>query len=76
MLEETTAYAKTRKAFGKPIGVNQGVSFQIADLAVMVEASPPAYKAAWLKDELEHGRRSPRSSRPPRSASSTPPRPR
>ena len=59
MLEETTEYAKTRKAFGKPIGVNQGVSFQIADLAVMVEASRQlTYKAAWLKDELEHGRRS------------------
>ena len=59
MLEETTAYAKTRKAFGKPIGVNQGVSFQVADLAVMVEASRQlTYKAAWLKDELEHGRRS------------------
>jgi butyryl-CoA dehydrogenase len=59
MLEETTAYAKTRKAFGKPIGVNQGISFQIADLAVMVEASRQlTYKAAWLKDELERGRRS------------------
>jgi short-chain 2-methylacyl-CoA dehydrogenase len=59
MLEETTAYAKTRKAFGKPIGANQGISFQIADLAVMVEASRQlTYKAAWLKDELERGRRS------------------
>jgi short/branched chain acyl-CoA dehydrogenase len=59
MLEETTAYAKTRKAFGKPIGANQGISFQIADLAVMVEASRQlTYKAAWLKDELEAGRRS------------------
>ena len=59
MLEETTSYAKTRKAFGRPIGVNQGVSFQIADLAVMVEASRQlTYKAAWLKDELEKGRRS------------------
>jgi short-chain 2-methylacyl-CoA dehydrogenase len=35
------------------------VSFQIADLAVMVEASRQlTYKAAWLKDELEQGRRS------------------
>ncbi len=59
MLEETTEYAKTRKAFGKPIGVNQGVSFQIADLAVIPEASRQlTYKAAWLKDELEQGRRS------------------
>jgi butyryl-CoA dehydrogenase len=59
MLEETTQYAKTRLAFGRPIGVNQGVSFQVADLAVMVEASRQlTYRAAWLKDELEAGRRS------------------
>jgi butyryl-CoA dehydrogenase len=59
MLEETTEYARTRKAFGRPIGANQGISFQIADLAVMVEASRQlTYKAAWLKDELEAGRRS------------------
>ena len=38
-LELATDYAKTRIAFGRPIGVNQGVSFQLADLAVMVEGS-------------------------------------
>ncbi len=59
MREETTAYAKTRTAFGKPIGVNQGVSFPIADLAVMEETSRLlTYRAAWLKDEQEAGRRS------------------
>ncbi len=58
-LEASTEYAKTRIAFGRPIGVNQGVSFQIADLAVMVEAARMlTYKAAWLKDELHAGRRS------------------
>lgn len=58
-LEASTEYAKTRTAFGKPIGVNQGVSFQVADLAVMVQAARLlTYKAAWLKDELEAGRRS------------------
>jgi short-chain 2-methylacyl-CoA dehydrogenase len=58
-LEASTDYAKTRIAFGRPIGVNQGVSFQIADLAVMVEAARQlTYKAAWLKDELHAGRRS------------------
>ena len=57
-LEAATDYAKTRMAFGKPIGVNQGVSFQVADLAVMVEgARLLTYKAAWLKDELHEGRR-------------------
>jgi len=58
-LEASTHYAKTRIAFGRPIGVNQGVSFQVADLAVMVEAARTlTYKAAWLKDELHEGRRS------------------
>lgn len=58
-LELATEYAKTRIAFGRPIGVNQGISFQLADLAVMVEASRTlTYKAAWLKDELHEGRRS------------------
>jgi short/branched chain acyl-CoA dehydrogenase len=58
-LELSTDYAKTRVAFGRPIGANQGISFQIADLAVMVEAARTlTYKAAWLKDELHLGRRS------------------
>jgi len=58
-LEAATDYAKTRIAFGRPIGVNQGVSFRIADLAVMVEAARTlTYKAAWLKDEQHAGRRS------------------
>ena len=58
-LELSTDYAKTRQAFGRPIGANQGISFAIADLAVMVEAARVlTYKAAWLKDELHLGRRS------------------
>jgi short-chain 2-methylacyl-CoA dehydrogenase len=59
MREEATAYASTRTAFGRPIGVNQGVSFPIADLAVMEDtARLLTYRAAWLKDEQESGRRS------------------
>jgi short-chain 2-methylacyl-CoA dehydrogenase len=59
MREEATAYAKTRTAFGRPIGVNQGVAFPIADLLVMEENSRLlTYRAAWLKDEQEAGRRS------------------
>ena len=59
MLEETTAYAATRTAFARPIGANQGVAFPVADLAVMVESARLlTYKAAWLKDELDAGRRS------------------
>ena len=59
MLEESAEYAKTRVAFGRPIGANQGVSFKVADLAVMAEtARCLTYKAAWLKDEMHAGRRS------------------
>ena len=59
MREEATAYATTRTAFGRPIGVNQGVAFPIADLAVMEDtARLLTYRAAWLKDEQESGRRS------------------
>ncbi len=58
-LDECTRYASTRQAFGRPIGVNQGVSFQIADVAVAVEAARLlTYKAAWLKDLQAEGRRS------------------
>lgn len=58
-LELATDYAKTRTSFGRPIGANQGVSFQLADLATAVEAARLlTYKAAWLKDEQEAGRRS------------------
>ncbi|MCA0180324.1 MAG: acyl-CoA dehydrogenase family protein [Actinobacteria bacterium] len=59
MREEATAYAQARTAFGRPIGVNQGVSFKVADLAVMEEtARLLTYKAAWLKDQQELGKHS------------------
>jgi short-chain 2-methylacyl-CoA dehydrogenase len=57
-LDLSTDYAKTRIAFGRPIGSNQGVAFQVADLAVAVEAARLlTYKAAWLRDEHAAGRR-------------------
>ncbi|MDP1819889.1 MAG: acyl-CoA dehydrogenase family protein [Acidimicrobiales bacterium] len=44
-------YAQDRNAFGRPIGANQGLAFQIADLAVMAEtARLLTYQAAWLHD--------------------------
>ncbi len=50
-LELSVDYAKTRHAFGRPIGANQGVAFQCADLQVMVDASRMlTYRAAALKD--------------------------
>mgnify|MGYP001167325201 FL=1 len=57
-LELSTEYAGSREAFGRPIGANQGVAFQLADLAVAVEAARNlTYRAAWLKDERDAGRR-------------------
>lgn len=51
-LEHATEYAKSRQAFGGPIGRFQGLAFQLADLAVAVEnARNLTYKAAWLKDQ-------------------------
>ncbi len=38
-LEHSVRYAGERQAFGKPIGVNQGVAFPCADLAVMADAA-------------------------------------
>ena len=59
MLEETTRYSQERLAFGRPIAVNQGVSFQISDIAVMTEAARTlVYKAAWLKEQQHAGKRS------------------
>lgn len=51
-LEMSLDYAKERMAFGRPIGGNQGLAFQLSDLAVKVEnAHNLTYKAAWLKDQ-------------------------
>ncbi len=50
-LEVSVDYAMERKAFGAPIGRNQGVAFQVADLQVMADAARLlTYKAAALKD--------------------------
>ena len=53
-LEEATAYAKERQAFGRPIGANQAVAFACADLAVLYESSRLlTYHAAWLHDTAQ-----------------------
>ncbi len=50
-LEESLAYAKERRSFGKAIGAYQAIAFKVADLEVMAEAARLlVYKAAWLKD--------------------------
>lgn len=50
-LEMSVDYAKSRETFGRPIGANQGIAFQCADLQVMVDAARMlTYRAAALKD--------------------------
>ena len=50
-LELSIDYAKNRRTFGRAIGANQGVAFQIADLQVALDASRMlTYRAAALKD--------------------------
>jgi len=52
VLDMTTAYAKIRITFGKPIGSYQGVKHQAADMLVAIEnAKSLTYYAAWALDE-------------------------
>jgi len=49
-LEAATNYATERMQFGKPIAVNQGVGFKLADMATAVEAAKLlVYRAANLQ---------------------------
>jgi alkylation response protein AidB-like acyl-CoA dehydrogenase len=56
-LELSIAYAKERKAFGKPIAQHQAIQFKLAEMATKVEAARLlVLKAAWLKDNgLDYG---------------------
>ena len=50
-LDQALAYAKERKAFGKPISKYQAIQGKLADMATEIEASRLlVYKAARLKD--------------------------
>lgn len=50
-LQAAVQYAKQREQFGKPISQFQGVQFQIADMAIRIEAAKlMVYNAARLKD--------------------------
>jgi short/branched chain acyl-CoA dehydrogenase len=45
-------YAQEREQFGKPIASFQAIQFQLADMAMEIEAGRNlVYKTAWLKDE-------------------------
>ena len=51
-LDITVEYAKTRKQFGKPIGMFQAVQHQCADMYLETESSRSAvYYAAWALEE-------------------------
>ena len=50
--ELAVAYAKERKAFGKPIIEHQAIAFKLATMATEIEAARlMVYRAAWLKDQ-------------------------
>jgi alkylation response protein AidB-like acyl-CoA dehydrogenase len=52
VLEMAVEYAKTRKQFGKPIGMFQAVQHQCADIYLETEsARSAAYYAAWALEE-------------------------
>ena len=47
--EYALEYAKERKAFGKPIIMNQGIAFKLADMAMEIDAARLlVWRAAWL----------------------------
>jgi cyclohexanecarboxyl-CoA dehydrogenase len=59
-LEETMAYVKERKAFGRALATFEGVSFPIAELATHVDAARWfCYRALWMADRgLRHTKES------------------
>jgi butyryl-CoA dehydrogenase len=47
-VDEAVRYANDRTAFGRPIGANQGLAFQVADMEARVHTARLAwYDAAW-----------------------------
>jgi acyl-CoA dehydrogenase len=50
--EHAVEYSKTRVQFGKPVAMNQGVNFLVADMAAEIEAARLlVWQAAWLLDQ-------------------------
>jgi alkylation response protein AidB-like acyl-CoA dehydrogenase len=51
-LEKATAYAKERKAFGKPIADFQAIQWMLADAKTELDAAALlTYRAAWIADQ-------------------------
>ncbi|MEH6907603.1 acyl-CoA dehydrogenase [Neobacillus drentensis] len=59
-LDAAVGYAKDRVQFGKPISLQQGIGFKLADMATNIEAARLlTYQAAWLESEgLPYGKES------------------
>ena len=54
-LDEALAYARSRQAFGQPIGNFQAIQFQLADLATDLEAARLLmWRAADVRDRAPH----------------------
>ena len=54
-LDESVAYAQTRKSFGKPIAEHQAIQLKLADMATRVEAARHLTRAA--AEAFDDGRR-------------------
>jgi short/branched chain acyl-CoA dehydrogenase len=52
-VDESVTYAKTREAFGKPIGVNQAIQFKLADMEMRAHTARLAWRDAASR--LLHG---------------------
>ncbi len=54
-LDQALAYAKERRAFGKPIASFQTIQAKLADISTEIEACRLlVHKAAWLKDQNQN----------------------
>jgi len=52
VLDRTLQYVQERKTFGKTLASNQGIQFQLAEMATKIElARTISYKAAWVADQ-------------------------
>ncbi|HXG93993.1 MAG TPA: acyl-CoA dehydrogenase family protein [Blastocatellia bacterium] len=52
MLDSSTAYAKERKQFGRPIAEFQAIQHKLADMKIAIEgARLLIYRVAWLKQQ-------------------------
>jgi alkylation response protein AidB-like acyl-CoA dehydrogenase len=51
-LDKAVKYTQERTTFGRPLASNQGIQFQLAEMATRIElARTLTYKAAWLVDQ-------------------------